>query len=187
MKEPITTLGQIIDGKQQRDAIHIAIAPVKATVPLAAGDCIDFASKENRFDVVKVQSGGFGIVDPFLTSYVMPGQWFWAFLRPNTVTGMRHEWQHPAFSGQQSANIQDVARAALTEIAEEIGGPFGTLESLIAHVESCMEGGEHYVEHGHEHMRSVWYENEERFWVHYEALTGKKKPDEYTPIFCCTC
>jgi hypothetical protein len=39
-----------------------------------------------------------GIVDPFLDQPVRPGEEFWVFVYPNTITGMRHYWQHPAFA-----------------------------------------------------------------------------------------
>ena len=47
-----------------------------------------------------VVSGGgspVGIVDPFLKEPVEPGERFYIFLFPNTVTGLRHVWTHPAF------------------------------------------------------------------------------------------
>jgi hypothetical protein len=36
-------------------------------------------------------------VDPFLADPVQPGQMFWLFLYPQTITGLRHVWEHLAF------------------------------------------------------------------------------------------
>jgi hypothetical protein len=80
MGEP--KLGQVItDIGARRDAIHIAVAPMVATAALHPGQ--------------RLQNG---IVDPFLTAPVQPGERYWLFLFPGTVTGMRHVWSHPAFT-----------------------------------------------------------------------------------------
>ena len=90
-------LGQIIDGKQHRDAIHIAVAPVEAAEDLEPGQRIGLladgrASGKPHVAVV-------GIVDPFLQSTVLCGQRFWLWLTPYTITSLRHDWTHPAFEG----------------------------------------------------------------------------------------
>ena len=38
-----------------------------------------------------------GIVDPFLTEPVQPGQRYYLCLFPGTVTTLRHVWTHPAY------------------------------------------------------------------------------------------
>lgn len=96
MSDPITTLGQLLDSSAQRDAIHIAIAPVVAAEFLRVGQSIalDSAGKATG------EGAAIGIVDPFLKMPVEPGERFWMFLLPNTVTGMRHHWSHPTFAEQ---------------------------------------------------------------------------------------
>lgn len=83
----------------QRDAIHVAV------IPMIALNCLEPGQKASLI------SGGLagpvfdgdtviGVVDPFLTKAVLSGQRFWLFLLPNTVTDMRHHWQHPAFPNE---------------------------------------------------------------------------------------
>jgi hypothetical protein len=91
-------LGQLIeDGDRRRDAIHIAVAPVTAAERLLPGQHVGLV---RRGDVELVGPCGdtIGIVDPFLEAEVEPGQRFWLFLYPGTITALRHVWTHPAFT-----------------------------------------------------------------------------------------
>lgn len=93
-------LGQLIeDGERRRDAIHIAIAPVTAACQLNPGEPVGLIEPGNR-ELVGPSDSNIGIVDPFLTAVVEPGQRFWLFLFPNTITSMRHVWNHPAFQAR---------------------------------------------------------------------------------------
>ncbi len=93
-------IGNIVDDPHpKRDAVHIAVAPVVAGQMLAPGVRVRLDSTTK----VAIHSIGndptcVGIVDPFLQNYVHEGQTFWLFLLPNTITGLRHMWSHPAFS-----------------------------------------------------------------------------------------
>ncbi len=101
-------LGELIDdGERRRDAIHIAVAPVTATTTLRPGEQVGLipGSREH----VAPGDHNIGIVDPFLTAQVEAGQRFWLFLFPDTITGMRHVWAHPAFRAAPSVTgVSDV-------------------------------------------------------------------------------
>lgn len=89
-------IGKLITSETaQRDAIHVAVAPVIATVRLRPGVRVGLDEEGNA--ELSSSDKCVGIVDPFLTADVQPGQRFWLFLFPNTVTSLRHEWRHPAF------------------------------------------------------------------------------------------
>ncbi len=119
-------LGEIIVGHQYRDAIHIAVAPVVAGDALDAGMPIGFgADSETAFFAGKLGAKykAIGIVDPFLRRPVNKGDKFWMFLYPNTVIGMRHEWQHPAFKDgdiQTAKDPEGESRRVLENIAAEL-------------------------------------------------------------------
>jgi len=98
-------LGQLITDHQERDAIHIAVVPVTAGAKLFPGRGVGFEKDSTE----RVQHYGttFGIVDPFLSKPVEPEERCWVFLYPNTVTGMRHHWQHPLFPDAMPTSGKD--------------------------------------------------------------------------------
>jgi hypothetical protein len=91
-------LGQLIeDGDRRRDAIHIAVAPVTAAERLVPGQHVGLVREDNT-ELVGPCDRNIGVVDPFLAAEVEPGQRFWLFLYPGTITWLRHVWAHPAFA-----------------------------------------------------------------------------------------
>lgn len=97
----VPNVGQIVtDPSAARDAIHVAVIPMKAGCFLKPGEHVEI--RRNSYgEILPVAPGkGVGVVDPYLTEDVRPGQMFWLFLYPNTVTSLRHVWSHPAFKSK---------------------------------------------------------------------------------------
>ena len=95
----VPKLGKLIGQGElvYRDAVHVAVIPVVALQRMRAGDRvgIDGAGRACFSD------NQVGIVDPYLDCYwVEPGERFYLFMYPGTVTGLRHAWTHPAFASR---------------------------------------------------------------------------------------
>lgn len=181
-------IGKILKGGEQRDAIHIAIAPVMARDKLAPGQDIGFIDPANP-EVVGPCDNPVGIVDPFLKGMVYPMQRIYMFLYPNTVTGMRHEWTHPAFKEPQKAAIEvfsqriSDAKAWLEKFGEEYNL---TCDELVEVVQDCRKnGGYHRL--GFDTPNSA-YSDRREFWRNYEIVTGERVDDHDDGLpFSCSC
>jgi hypothetical protein len=117
-------IGRLIDQERGRDAIHMAVAPVEAGEKLVPGARVGLVDGK----AMEVDEA-IGIVDPFLTKAVRPGQRFYLFLFPGTITSLRHEWVHPAFEGTgepkpaplpQAKSEKAVSEAWLREYAKKV-------------------------------------------------------------------
>ncbi len=89
-------IGQLITGEAARDAIHVAVAPVVAGEDLNPGVRVGLHSDGKVYKECRV--GYIGAVDPYLPEMVREGERFWLFLKPGSVTSLRHVWTHPSFT-----------------------------------------------------------------------------------------
>lgn len=187
MSDPQTKLGQLIDGTQMRDAIHIAVAPVIAATMLSPGDDIGFVASNQ--EMVGHVSRPIGIVDPFLKSDLMAGERFWMFLYPNTITSLKHVWTHPAFMGE-SATSSDIFKSeserwmrawAIKHMSEDYYGDDGQRSAEVAYADAIEAGRTHSIgpyEDARDHIDGEW-------WSHWEAITGQR--GERDTFFRCAC
>lgn len=101
MMETIKTIGTILTEPAQRDAIHVAVMPAVAEMKLKPGQEVRMLDKvravgKTEWDEEEGRSfRPHGIVDPFLKTNVQPGQRFWLFLFPGTISSLKHDWRHP--------------------------------------------------------------------------------------------
>ncbi len=177
-------LGKLISDSAERDAIHVALAPVVAACELDPSERV-FVRNGNAYRPTP-EFPAIGIVDPFLTARVRLGETFYIMLFQNSVTGMRHEWKHPAFS-QSDVGASDSKRK-LEQIAAELDV---TYSALMQDAERWLDasGYDGYtIQYGSENWRSVMWDRKDEFWKHYQIVTGKPVPAEKQENFySCSC
>lgn len=186
------TIGKILDAGQQRDAIHIAVYPVTADEILYPGQKVQFvAGKECRVKEWKSDSSAVGIVDPFYDGRIYPDQRCWLFLFPNTVTGMRHEWQHPAFvEFREGASaswewMRELAKSEMTGWGED--RRYFTAEELIQIGKDYLSGEGTFCQQGSDSLSTEL--DSRSYWAHFQAITGIIVPScelDMRP-FSCSC
>jgi len=176
-----TKLGQLLSGKNERDAVHVAIAPVIAGCKLKPGQHIGFTDKQNN--VVGKTEDTIGIVDPFLDFEITKGEQFYMVLYPNTVTGMKHHWEHPSFQENPKSfsevwmrnwavqNISiDYSKDDDHELTED-----EAYDYAIQCGHDCHVGPN---ESARDNINNEW-------WTHWESITGV--PGQRDTYFSCGC
>lgn len=181
MSDPL--LGQFPNPYAQRDAVHVAIIPVVASSNLSPGERIGVTEADGVFYSDSDADEPIGIVDPFLTRNVKPGERFYLCLFPGSVYGMRHHWLHPQFQSKAEPNDdkKEMARLVIKKCADEAGLDF---DEIIRAANDYLDNGEYLVE------GSRWYRHhlDESFWGAFEVWTGRNVPsDDRGSFFSCSC
>jgi len=186
MKPVQETIGTILTEDYERDAIHIAMFPATADETLWRGDYVALENEKDKvFRVSSTDSRCIGLVDPFVNSKINPGQKFWVFLLPNTVTSLRHDWTHPAFikeahiSSPPSRNTSEVWLRAFLDSADCPG--YDVVMGVIK------RGGDNWdPECLHFSGYDAHGEIPPEFWVHVENVLGYA-PENKPSYFSCSC
>ncbi len=176
-------LGELISTEQARDAVHIAVAPVVAGERLTPGQRIGLANGKAVASAPYI-----GVVDPFLAeTEVAPGERFWMFLVPGSITSLRHEWTHPSFDGNDEVRA---ARATIERMADNMDLTYSALmgyaDDHLAY-QPHSDWDSHYVtQQDSELWRDVF--DASTFWPAYAVVTGRRVPeDKADAFFSCSC
>lgn len=164
-------LGRLVEWEGAKDAVHIAICPVTAGEDLLPGQRVEFWNGNTH--VRHAEKRSVGIIDPFLDKPVIKGQRCYLCLYPGSITSLRHDWSHPAFTSDSEQWIRDFAeRMDLT------------YNRLMAGAAEYLKSGQYLV--GGSNLEGEYVPEE--FWTHYEIVTGEKVPhDERNNFFSCAC
>ena len=173
-------LGKLIepDDNPGRDAIHVAIAPAEASRELKPGDRVGVGATGLAFK----SEPHVGIVDPFLTEKIKKGQKFFIVLFPNTITSLRHVWEHPAFVPEPPPP-DDSERAWAEDEAMKMGR---TLEGLLNAIEGY-EDGEDWIRVSEWERDQSFEIDWPRMWRYFERVKRLKVSDYDHVPFSCSC
>lgn len=184
-------IGALLKNKHaERDAIHIAVAPVTATEELRPGQHIGFVIDGNTNLVGGNPETFIGIVDPYLDQVIREGDAFWMMLYPQSITSLRHNWSHPAFGASQEPDDMTRAEHRLREAADDMGLSY---RDVMHASKRWLETGETWVQYGGESAQDYMYDNEKRkqFWADYEIVMGGKLPSDFdiedAQPYSCSC
>lgn len=185
-------LGKILKKKGKKDAIHIAVVPLVAGEDLYVGRKIKlkFNTNDIAMDATYDEDNAFGIVDPFLDEYcVKKGEKFYGLLFPGTVTGMRHEWQHPKFNVPKKELTE--SEAWIRDFCDRWKLNYDELITQALSDGDYNKDYERYVvAQGRDlHTKKELGEDHDLFWEHLEKMMSKKFDETHRNGmgWSCTC
>jgi hypothetical protein len=183
-------IGTTPTGTEGRDAVHVAIVPAKASTTLMAGTPVGLNAKGEA----EANPTAIGVVDPFrLNRRVAQGEWFWLCLYPNTITGMRHVWQHPAFP------VDEKATPAPEPVASDLSR---SIEWVRDYVRTWChywgdEGYDEFLRYVREDRMLFYYGSDchsledvhdaENLFYHLSVIVGVRIDASYFETYSCSC
>ena len=179
MSKPTPNLGELPPVDAEKDAVHVAVAPVIAGEKLYPGQHIILVGGK-----AKATQTGIGIVDPYLTTPVNEDQPFWLFLYPNTITSLRHDWSHPAFPAKPNNQIPDGNVEESKRWLENLAS-----DGRVSYEDLMVMAEDRHFVFGTEMYDYNTDENQRLFWHHYSVVTGNYVPHYIVEntYFGCSC
>lgn len=199
MKDAVATMGGILpDDAGGRDAVHVAVFSAVSDERLYPSQDVarEHGKQCDDTDTLVSPVGHLiGIVDPFLKRPVNPGERFWVYLYPRSITGLSHRWSHPAFEQSNATYAPPSQKLQSEEWIREYAGRLGDdYESLMAGadawVNSSSQWGEYYYGPYQDGYRGLFEgtSTSPEFWDHYEQVRGVKvAQDKRENFFTCSC
>lgn len=161
-----------------RDAIHIAVVAMRCINEPYAGSWVRLTHKPNCvFRCDPDDPKRIGVIDPFLPTrwndkdIPNEGDLVNIFLVPNTISYLRHQWEHPAFDAMANKiNTMSESERWLRAFAEKYSFDFDDMiHSAID--ETVPSPG--VVSRGRDLDRDSVRHDLPEFWRHLEKFTGK--------------
>lgn len=186
--DALETLGMKIGHQEKRDAIHLAVEPVTAGEELKAGQHIGLRNGKAYLEHNLAQDARcLGIVDPFLTEPLKPGERFWFIVYPRQITSLRHVWSHPAFP--MVADLDRHDPVVMSQAKQWVEAYAPTIHEELNY-ETLMAGARDYLKYGDYLMDGGKYEGcsvNDEFWERFEIIEGPVSNEKKGSFFSCSC
>ena len=195
MKDAVATMGAILpDDAGGRDAVHVAVISAVAGQKFEPGQAVGFVSTDGHGEHTAVIGvTPLGIVDPFIQSAVKKGQRFWLYLYPRTITSLRHQWTHPAFSDAPAGQAYGTpaqklaAEQWIRDFVARSDSP--CYEELMEAVTQVADGRHDGWSEDYLCFRGVDAHGEipDEFWLMAEIVLGRQIKGTKPAYFSCSC
>lgn len=168
-----------------RDAVHVPVISVIAHANLRRSESIGIVEINGQI-VSSFDNTHVGIVDPFSPTVIINrDDNFWLCLYPNTITSLRHVWEHPVLSklstSEKSPDFIDRVIGSKLWIANFASKLDMDYDELIFAAKSRIRGN--YVYDNSEKYKDFDFTE---FWHHYQIVYGGDLQDLGAP-FTCSC
>lgn len=196
--DAVATMGGLLpDEAGGRDAVHVAVFSAVASERVFPGQAVarvlleQTETSDARDTHVMSRGTPIGIVDPFLTQAVNPGERFWVYLFPRTITGLSHRWSHPAFEDVASSYAPPSSKLAseqwLRNFAQTHDCP--GYETLMAGMLEVVEDRNPSLDQDYLHFNDVDAHGEipPELWHHVEIVLGRPIKGRKPRYFSCSC
>lgn len=164
-----------------KDAIHIAIASVRAGSYLNPGDPV----KINEFGegVKSSKKDSVGVVDPFLKGGIQRGQNFWILLSQTEIPNVQHVWEHPECSFEPPTR-ESVYNKWIQGIADDLGISYQELMDAARNFINSDEQDKLKINKTQEEIEEIESDGYYDFWSEWVEETGYDGFENYGSDCC---
>lgn len=170
-------LGQLIEGEAHRDAVHVAVVPIRANRVLKPGERVGVleGGELATNDLDRVEP--IGVVDPFLKAPVEVDQRFYLFLYPGSAIGLRHVYRHPVLDHEEirretMEKLNAPSVEYIRKCAAVIDMTYGDLVEALSKWVNYGEGTDVNMDQSNNAMNIDW----PQLWAAWGELTGSAVP-----------
>lgn len=195
MKDAVATMGTLLpDDTSGRDAVHVAVFSAISGARLFPGQDVGAVSDGDGRDTAVAPDGVpmIGIVDPFLRAPVPPGERFWVYLYPRTITALAHRWSHPAFEKTELVYVAPAMKLTseqwLRHFCDTSDCPsYEEVLGVASQVANGRPGSDFDDEYLHFNGSDAHGEIPPEFWTHVAAVLGRPVKGPKAKHFSCSC